>query len=258
MTTPQGTHLRIIPRLDVKHPYLVKGVRLEGFRVLGDPAEFAAKYGQEGADELIYQDIVASLYQRNNILSLVEKAARSLFVPLTVGGGFRSVEDIRVALRHGADRVVLNTAAVERPALISEAVETFGSQCIILAIEVVQRTANEWEPLVNTGRDRTGLHLRDWVRMAEDLGVGEFLLTSVDKDGTAEGMDIELLKEVRNVTSLPIVLHGGASDIDDLVTAWSEGADGVALATALHYGDLSIPELKKQLLLRDVPVRRAR
>lgn len=255
MTTPQGTHLRIIPRLDVKHPNLVKGVRLEGFRILGDPAEFAKKYGQDGADELIYQDIVASLYQRNNILQLVENAAKSLFVPLTVGGGIRSVEDIRNALRHGADRVVINTAAVERPAFITEAAETFGSQCVVLAIEVVKNGTNNWEPLVNTGRDRTGLCLTDWVRMTQDLGVGEFLLTSVDRDGTAEGLDIELLREVKKVTSLPIVLHGGAHEVDDLVLAWTEGADGVAIATALHYGDLTIPELKQQLIRKGVPVR---
>lgn len=257
VTTPQGSHLRIIPRLDVKYPNLVKGVRLEGFRVLGDPVEFAAKYGCDGADELIYQDIVASLYQRNNILSLVEATAKALFVPLVVGGGIRSVEDIRNALRHGADRVVINTAAVERPELITEAAEVFGSQCVIVALEAIQVAENRWEPLVNCGRDRTGLDLLAWTQRLEELGAGELLLTAVDRDGTRSGLDIPMLAAVRGICALPIVIHGGAWDVKGLADAWHAGASGVAIASALHYGQFSISSLKSELALLSVPLRAA-
>jgi imidazole glycerol-phosphate synthase subunit HisF len=255
MTPVPGDHLRIIPRLDVKYPNLVKGVRLEGFRVIGDPVEHAQKYEQDGADEIIYQDIVASLYQRNNILSLVEMASRSLFIPLAVGGGLRTTDDIRSALRHGADRVVINTAAVEHPDLITEAAEIFGSQCVIVAIEAVRTGPTTWEPLVNCGRDRTGYSLKTWISELSERGAGELLLTSVDREGTRSGLDLEMLAEARGVCDLPIILHGGSWRTDDIAKAWEMGANGVALASALHYGHLAIGDLKASLSVMGVPVR---
>lgn len=242
----------------MKSPNLVKGVRLEGFRVLGDPASFAYAYGQDGADELMYQDVVASLYERNNILELVESSSRSLFVPLSVGGGMRSIEDIKQALRHGADRVVVNTAIVERPQLVTEAARVFGSQCVIASIEAVRVSDREWEPLTNCGRDRTGLSFVSWIKMLEDLGAGEILLTSVDMEGTRRGLDLEMLDTARDATSLPIILHGGAWDPENIGRAWNSGASGVAVASAFHYGHLSVGRLKTSLAELGIPVRLSR
>ena len=254
-TQPHSNHLRIIPRLDIKAPNLVKGVRMEGFRVIGDPVEYAEKYAAEGADELFYQDIVASLYRRNNIFDLVRMTATKVFIPLTVGGGLRTVSDIKSALRYGADRVVINTALVESPGLIREAAAIFGSQCVIVAVEATKTSATSWEPLVNCGRDRTGKNVTEWVSEVEALGAGEIFLTSVDSDGVRRGFDLGLLETVRNEVSLPLVLHGGAWEIDDLVQAWEIGASGVALASSLHYGKLSIRDIKIALDIKGIPVR---
>lgn len=255
MGSSQGHHLRIIPRLDVKFPNLVKGVRLEGFRVLGDPAFFARAYGEDGADELMYQDVVASLYERNNIFQLVESAAKSLFVPLSVGGGIRSIGDIRDALRHGADRVVVNTAVVNTPQLVREAARVFGSQCMIASIEAVRISQGAWEPLVNCGRDRTGLDFVSWIKELEYLGAGELLLTSVDREGTRQGLDLEMLESARNATSLPIILHGGAWEVDDIGRAWNLGVSGIVIASAFHYQHFTVQGLKASLTELGIPVR---
>jgi cyclase len=250
-----SNHLRIIPKLDIKAPNLVKGVRMEGFRVIGNPVEYAEKYADDGADELFYQDIVASLYRRDNIFDLVKMTAAKVFVPLTVGGGLRTVSDVRSALRHGADRVVINTAVIESPKLIAEAASIFGSQCVIVGVEATKTGEKSWEPLVNCGRDRTGKDVAEWVSEVESLGAGEIFLTSVDSDGVRRGLDFGLLQTVRNKVSLPLVLHGGAWEIDDLARAWQGGASGVALASSLHYRKLSIRDVKASLNAQGIPVR---
>lgn len=249
------SHLRIIPRLDIKAPNLVKGVRLEGFRVLGSPSERAAMYYEDGADELFYQDIVASLYQRNSLLDLVEETAGTLFVPLLVGGGLRSVEDIREILRVGADRVALNTAIVERPEFIAEAAEIFGSQCIAATMEVIRHGPGRWEILTDCGRERTGLDALEWIGQCVDLGAGEIVLTSVDRDGTKKGFDIELLAATLARVQVPVVIHGGAGTVDHIIAAASEGASGVVLATMLHYETSSVSQVKRELSEAGVAVR---
>ena len=247
--------LRIIPRLDIKAPNLVKGVRLEGLRVLGNPAEFAERYFEQGADELYYQDIVASLYQRNTINELIRTAAERIFVPLTVGGGVRSIEDIRALLRSGADKVCINTAAVRRPELIPEAARTFGTQCIVVAIETIRQKNGSWKAFTDNGREHTGLDAYDWARRAVDLGAGELLLTSVDHEGTRRGCDLEFIEKLARQVPVPVVAHGGAGSIEHLVEGAKLGVDGIAIATGLHYKNLTVGEIKRGLAAAGVEVR---
>lgn len=247
--------LRIISRLDIKAPNLVKGMRLEGLRVLGQPAEFAARYFEQGADELFYQDIVASLYERNSILDLLSEAAKHIFVPLTVGGGMRTVEDIRAALRTGADKVCINTAAIRRPELIGEAAKIFGTQCVVVAVEAIRQTNGRWMAFTDNGRQHTGLDARDWALRAVELGAGELVLTSVDREGTRKGFDLEYLSAIVNEVNVPVVAHGGASSIADIVQAAQLGVDGVALASVLHYGTLSVAQIKQGLAAAGIEVR---
>jgi len=248
------THLRIVARLDVKAPNLVKGVRLEGLRVLGPPAEFATRYYADGADEIHYQDIVASLYGRNGLRDLVEATAMSLFVPLTVGGGLRSVEDIRVMLRAGADRVSLNTAAIARPDLIEESAHVFGVQCVCIAVEAV-RAGTGWEAMTDCGREHTHRDAVDWAEEAVARGAGEILLTAIDRDGTRKGMDLALLEAVRDRVDVPVLLHGGAWTAAHVREAAAAGASGVHLASMLHHGATTIAELKRDLAEAGVEVR---
>jgi cyclase len=247
--------LRIIPRLDIKAPNLVKGIRLEGLRVIGDPADHAQRYFEQGADELMYQDIVASLYGRNSLTELVRKTAERIFIPLTVGGGIRSVADIQNLLRAGADKVCLNTAAVARPALISEAASTFGSQCIVIAIETIRQTNGSWEAFTDNGREHTGLDAYDWARRAVDLGAGELLLTSVDREGTKKGFDVDFIKRLATTVGVPVVAHGGASSAAQVAEVAGLGVDGVAIASLLHYKWSTISELKRELTNAGVEVR---
>ncbi|MCS6969622.1 MAG: imidazole glycerol phosphate synthase cyclase subunit [Planctomycetota bacterium] len=239
--------LRLIARLDIKAPNLVKGVRLEGLRVIGDPAEHAARYTAEGIDEIHYQDIVASLYQRNSIVDLVRATAERVFVPLTVGGGIRTIEDIRTLLRAGADKVCINTAAVRRPDFIREAATTFGSQCIVVAIEAIRQKSGRWEAFTDNGREHTGLDAYDWARRAVELGAGEILLTSVDREGTARGMDLEFIRSVGQGLPVPVVAHGGVGCPQHAVEAADLGVDGIAVAHVLHYRRHTIAELKAAL-----------
>lgn len=239
--------LRLIARLDIKAPNLVKGVRLEGLRVIGDPAEHAARYVAQGADEIHYQDIVASLYNRNSIADLVRATAERIFVPLTVGGGVRSVADIRALLRAGADKVCINTAAVHRPEFIREAASTFGSQCVVVAIEAIRQAPGRWEAFTDNGREHTGLDARDWARRAVELGAGEILLTSVDREGTAKGMDLDFIRTVGADLPVPVVAHGGAGDPAHLPAAAALGVDAIAVAHLLHYGKATVGQLKQAL-----------
>ena len=228
--------LRIIPRLDIKGPNLVKGMHLEGLRVLGKPEKFARYYYEQGADELIYQDVVASLYGRNSLHEIILKTAKEIFIPLTVGGGLRSLDDISAVLRAGADKVSINTAAHENPGLIAEASRMFGKSTIVVAIEAIRQPDGSHEAFTDNGRNRTGNEVVTWAKEAEELGAGEILLTSVDREGTGQGLDMELIRKVNSVIGIPLVVHGGIGRPEDTVDVAKQlEISGVALASLLHY-----------------------
>ena len=225
------SNLRIIPRLDIKGKNLIKGVQLEGLRVMGDPHEFALDYYRAGADELVYMDIVASLYGRNNLSDIIRRAADQVFIPITVGGGIRSVEDARHILRSGADKVAINTAAIARPELISEVARHFGSQAMVLSIEAKQVAHGKWEAYTDNGRERTGLDVLQWVQRGVEMGAGEILLTSVDREGTRKGFDIDLISQVSRLATVPVIASGGMGSIEDfLKVAESARPDGISMA----------------------------
>ncbi len=247
---------RIIARLDIKGPNVIKGIHLEGLRVVGQPGPMARAYYEQGVDEIIYMDTVASLYGRNNILPVVEEAARDIFVPLTVGGGIRSVDDIVAALRSGADKVAINTAAIARPDFIREAAEAFGSQCIVLSVEAKRRGEGRWEALADNGRERTCVDVLEWVHQAEKLGVGEILVTSVDAEGTRRGFDHTLFQAVRGRVSIPVIGCGGAGEAQHVIDAVrDDGLDAIACASIFHYGHMPLPELKAALAREGITVR---
>jgi len=239
---------RLIARLDIKGPNLVKGIHLEGLRVIGDPAERAVQYYREGIDELIYVDIVASLYGRNNLIEVVDRTASELFVPLTVGGGIRTLEDIHRLLRAGADKVSINTGAVNDPSLISRASRTYGSQCIVLSIEAKRRRDGPgWEAYTDNGRERTGVDAVEWAQRGVSLGAGEILLTSVDAEGARKGFDLDLVDAIAPCVPVPVIVSGGAGSAADVGAAFSHGADAVAIASMLHYGTHTVAGLKDEL-----------
>ena len=231
--------IRVIARLDIKGPNLVKGVHLEGLRVLGKPENFARKYYEQGADELIYIDAVASLYGRNSLVQVVERTAREVFIPLAVGGGLRSVDDIRAVLRAGADKVSLNTAAGYCPQLIREAANAFGSSTIIISIDAMRRPNGKYEVYVNYGREKTGLDAFDWAIQAAEMGAGELLVTSIDHEGSGRGFDIDFTRKIADSVPVPVIASGGAGKVGDLCRVIQEGrADAVSLASLLHYNYL--------------------
>lgn len=250
-------NLRLIARLDIKAPNLIKGIHLEGLRVIGDPNEYARSYYEAGADELIYMDIVASLYDRNSLADIVERTSKDVFIPITVGGGVRSVEDARRLLRAGADKVAINTAAVKRPELISEMARTFGSQCMVLSIEAKRKNVGGgWEAYTDNGREHTGLDVVEWARRGAELGVGEILVTSVDQEGTRKGFDVELVKAVTSAVNVPVIASGGMGSTDHLrAVAVEGGADAVAMADILHYKRMSLHEIRGAARAFDLPVR---
>ena len=228
--------LRIIPRLDIKGPNLVKGIHLEGLRVLGKPERFARYYYQHGADELIYMDVVASLYQRNSLLDIVSRTAREIFIPLTVGGGLRTIDDIRNILRAGADKVSLNTAAIHRPELITEAAHQFGSSTIVVSIEAIKKPDGSYEAYTDNGRESTGTDVFKWAVQAAELGAGELLVTSVECEGTGQGFDLELTRRISESVSIPVIACGGGGNISHVTEVADTGrADAVCLASMLHY-----------------------
>lgn len=228
--------IRIIPRLDIKGPNLVKGIHLEGLRVLGKPADFAKFYYENGADELMFMDVVASLYERNSLHDIISETAKSIFIPITVGGGLRTITDIRDVLRAGADKVCLNTAAIKNPSLIKEASRIFGSSTIVIAIEAIREMDGRYLAYTDNGREYTGLDVFDWAQKAEELGAGELVITSVDKEGTGEGFDLHLISKVSTAVGIPVIAHGGAGKIEHVVKAIKDGnADAVAIASVLHY-----------------------
>ena len=231
---------RIIARLDIKGPDLVKGIHLEGLRVLGNPNFFAKEYYNDLVDELIYQDVVASLYQRNNLLDIVNKTSKNIFIPLTVGGGIKSIDDIKMALKVGADKVSINTAAVNNPEIINNAANTFGSSTIVVSIEVLKNQNGEYMVFTDNGREETGKKAIDWALEVCERGAGEIILTSIDKEGTGTGFDIDFINEVSNKIDIQVIAHGGAGTKEDILDVFLETkASAVALSSIIHYSKLN-------------------
>jgi imidazole glycerol-phosphate synthase subunit HisF len=248
--------IRLIARLDIKGSNLIKGIHLEGLRVIGSPNEHALRYYKQGADELIYMDCVASLYGRNNLADIVRNAVKDVFIPMTVGGGVRSVEDATKLLRCGADKIAVNTAAVENPRLISEIARQLGSQCMVLSVEAKWVGLGKWEAYTNNGRERTGLDVVEWVKESIDLGAGEILLTSVDREGTRKGFDHELIRAVTKEVSVPVIASGGMGKPGDLIGAVNEGGvDAVAMADILHYNRASMFDIRSAAQSGGIAVR---
>jgi cyclase len=250
-------NLRLIARLDVKAPHLIKGVHLEGLRKVGDPREFAERYYRDGIDEIIYIDAVASLYRRNTITELIKRTAENVFIPITAGGGVRSVDDVRALLRVGADKVAINTAAIRRPALIGEVARELGSQCMVLSIQA-KRRGQGWEAYCDQGREHTGWDVIEWARQGQSFGAGEILITSVDREGTRQGFDIGLLKSVTGAVTIPVIASGGMGSVDHLIEAVIDGGvHAVAMAHVLHFGVLRVPEIRERARRRQLPLRAA-
>ena len=239
------TNIRVIPRLDIKGPNLVKGIHLEGLRVLGKPEGFAEHYYKNGADELMFVDVVASLYDRNSLHDIITETAKNIFIPLTVSGGLRSVNDIKKVLRAGADKVSLNTAVVKDPNLIRKASREFGSSTIVVTVEAIKQSDGRYLVYTDNGREYTGIEVLEWVKRVEDLGAGELILTSVDNEGCGEGFDIKLTKMIASELSIPVIAHGGAGNIKHIRAVIENGqADAVSMASILHYR--TIRELGKK------------
>jgi imidazole glycerol-phosphate synthase subunit HisF len=268
--------IRVIPRLDIKSSNIIKGIHLEGLRVIGDPQEYATKYFLEGADEILYVDTVASLYGRNNLFDIVEKASKDLSIPLCIAGGIRTIEDIKKLLHVGADKVSINTAAVQNPLFIKEASEYFGSQCIVVAIDYkiwpddrfrssLNKTVskgkgdnfnigNYYQVYTDNGRQQTGLEAYEWAIEAVKLGAGELLLTSIDREGTKKGFEIEFTRKVSESVPVPVIAGGGAGNAQDAVDVVLDGkANAVSVASILHYDDIAINDLKKFMLQKGIP-----
>lgn len=248
--------IRLIARLDIKGPNVIKGIHLEGFRVVGKPEEMSTRYYHAGIDEIIYMDTVASLYGRNSLEEIVRHTARNVFIPLTVGGGIRSVEDVSTLLASGADKVAINTAAVKNPGLIREVSRRFGSQCMVLSVEAKRNKTGGWEAYTDNGREHSGLEVSNWIEEAVSLGAGEVLLTSIDQEGTGKGFDIELIKSIATKVSIPVIASGGMGNCDDLVKATLDGqADAVAMAHVLHFNRITLDEIREHAQKNGISVR---
>jgi imidazole glycerol-phosphate synthase subunit HisF len=250
------SNVRLIARLDIKGPNLIKGIQLEGLRVLGDPNDFARRYYEDGADEILYMDVVASLYGRDNLMKVISHTTQAVFVPLTAGGGVRSIEDVKELLRAGADKVAINTAAVKAPGLITRVAHRFGSQCMVLSIEAKRVGPEKWEAYTDNGRERTGLDAVKWAQQAVDLGAGEILLTSVDQEGTRKGFDVELVRAVSETVNVPVIASGGMGSIQHLLDVVQVGkADAVAMADIIHYRRQTLLQIRQAALAAGLPVR---
>ena len=247
--------MRVIARIDVKNEYAIKGIHLEGVRKVGDPNELALKYYIEGIDEIIFMDAVASLYDRNNLFKIIESACAEVFIPVTIGGGIRTLDDIEKALHSGADKVAINTAAIRNPSFIRSASLKYGSQCIVGSIEAKRQT-DRWEAYVDNGREKTGVDVLGWARELEQLGAGEILLTSIDQEGTQRGFEINLAKEVNRAVSIPVIVSGGMGQlvhISDLTNQTYPSA--LACAASLHYNKTSVLEIKNYMQQNQIEVR---
>lgn len=242
MTNP----IRIIARLDIKGENLIKGIHLEGLRIIGCPRKFAREYYEDGVDELILMDAVASLYGRNSLSSLIKNTVSDVFVPITVGGGIRNENDVEMMLRSGADKIAINTAAIQNPKLIETLAKEFGSQCVVLSIESKFNSKVEiWEAYVDNGREKTGINVIEWARKGVDYGAGEILITSIDREGTRKGFDIDLISSIADVAEVPIIISGGMGVKEHLLEATRAAKiDAVAMADILHYKRESISEIK--------------
>ena len=247
---------RIIPCLDVRDGRVVKGVNFVNIRDAGDPVELARFYSDQGADEIVFLDITATHEARKTVADVVERTAEQVFVPLTVGGGIRTLDDFRELLRAGADKISVNSAAVARPELITEAAERFGSQCVVLAVDARSRGDGTWEVVVAGGRKPTGLDLLEWVNKGEALGAGEILLTSMDADGTKAGFDLPMTKAVTEAVGIPVIASGGCGSLSHFAEVFEEtGCDAALAASLFHFGELTVPQVKDYLRARDIPVR---
>lgn len=248
---------RIIPCLDLKNGRVVKGTNFVGLRDAGDPVEAAVEYDRQGADELVLLDITASSDARNIMTDIVSRVTESIFIPFTVGGGIRTVEDFTAILRAGADKVSMNSAALKDPSIISNAAKKFGSQCVVVAMDAKRSEGGGWTLYLNGGRIDTGKNVLEWAREAEQLGAGEILLTSMDCDGVKNGYDLELTRAVSEAVSIPVIASGGAGRMEHFYDAFTEGkADAVLAASLFHFKEITIPELKEYLAGRGIPVRR--
>jgi len=247
---------RVIARIDVKNDQLIKTVQLEGLRVVGEPRPRMMQYYEQGIDELIYMDIVASLYGLNSLFDLISSAAQSCFIPLTVGGGIRCIDDARQALDAGADKVAVNTAALQKPKLISELAKTFGSQAVVLSLEAKSLGLNKWHAYYDNGREDSGRDAIDWLNYACDLGAGEVLVTSVDREGTRKGFDHDLMAAISDVSPIPVICSGGYGEVDHGVNVLSmPGIDAMAVADCLHFDRTDVVSLKKALSASGIKVR---
>ncbi len=239
---------RIIARLDVKNDFVIKGIHLEGLRKIGNPNEMAKKYYLQGIDEILFIDAVAAYYDRNSLTEIIRKACKDVFVPITVGGGIRTIDDIQIALNAGADKVAINTKAVKDPNFIKVASEVFGSQCIVSSIEAKKISNNQWEVYTDNGREPSGRNVFEWVQEVESLGAGEILITSIDKEGTKKGFDIELNNLVSKIVNIPIISSGGAGCNSDIANVFNNSnIDAVSIASLFHYEIDTIINLKKFL-----------
>lgn len=250
------TSVRIIPRLDIKGPNVVKPVMTEALRVVGNPKELAHRYYKEGADEIVYIDIVASLYGRGLDLDQLKSVTEGIFIPITAGGGIRSIEDINNALRAGADKVAINTHALTNPNFLKEAVRTFGAQCIVLSVDAKKKLDEKYEPYTDGGRERTGKEVVSWVKQALKMGIGEIIIASIDQEGTKQGYDLELVKRITTISKVPVIAHGGAGPLDSIAKVILEGsADAVSASSIFHYEQNSILQVKKYLSKKGINVR---
>lgn len=248
--------IRVIPRLDIKGDKLIKSINFEGVRVVGDPNEFALQYYEDGADEIILMDSVASLYGRNNLDEIISRITKNIFVPITVGGGIRTLDDAQRILSRGADKVAVNTAAVENPDLISDIVSRFGAQAFVLSIEAKHHNNGSWEVYVNGGRDSTGIDVFDWIFRAGKIGIGEILLTSIDHEGTGRGFDMPLYLKASQCSKVPIIASGGFGAMNHMAEISNyDGVTGVAIADALHYRKTSVEEIKRAAHKKNIDVR---
>jgi len=247
--------IRVIPCLDVNAGRVVKGTNFIDLRDAGDPVEIAKRYNTEGADELVFLDITASSDKREITLDVVKKTAEQVFIPLTVGGGIRTIDDIRKLLKAGADKISINTSAVENPQLISDGSKKFGSQCIVVAIDAKRNTAGSWTVYTHGGRTETKLDVIEWAKKCVELGAGEILLTSMDKDGTKDGYDLELTEHVTNAVNVPVIASGGAGKKEHFIDVCKKGASAVLAASLFHFKELSIHDLKSYMKENSIKVR---
>ena len=248
--------IRVIARIDVKNEFVIKGIHLEGLRKVGDPNILAKKYYEDGIDEIVFMDAVAAYYDRNSLSHIIEKACEEVFIPITVGGGLRTIEDINQALKSGADKVAINTKAIQNPEFITEASKIFGSQCIVASIVAKKIGSNKWEAYIDNGREPTGLDVVEWAKKLEELGAGEIMLTSLDMEGTKKGFDIELYQAIQNIVSIPIIASGGMGNAKHGIELLSNtNVDAIATASVIHYDIDTIKNIKKSLIDNGVKVR---